>query len=118
MLVLVLTAQFALATPLRPNLKKLLSQPPPDRHEYIPARAGWDGPELKDLQDNLYVERYSPEASARAVRAGLIAAAVPDWRAVLVIAALILVLRYVGKATEEREQASNHQPTTEMPKAA
>ena len=113
-----LCATFAQATPIKPDLKKLLSQPQPRKQEYIPARAGWDGPELPAVQSNIYMEHYGAEASSRAVRASLVAAAVPDWRAVLAVVAAILLLRRLRKATPEEAPASYHEPGTDIPRAA
>ena len=113
--VIFLCATFAHATPIKPDLKKLLAQPAPRKQEYIPARAGWDGPELRMTNTEI---GYVPEASNRAARASLLAAAVPDWRAALAIILVILLLRRLRKASPDEAPASHHQPTADIPRAA
>jgi hypothetical protein len=106
------------ATPIKPDLKKLLAQPVPKAPVYIPARAGWDGPEQKPPQESIYFQRYGPQASARAMRANLLAAAVPDWRTVLGLVALIFLLRRLRKASPEQHDASDQKSSAEIPRAA
>lgn len=100
------------ATPIRLDLKKVLAQPQPEPPAFIPARAGWDGPETPAADvANAYTLHYGPQASANALRQSLIAAAVPDWRAVVAIVVMIFVLRRVRKATSDRAETSYEQPT-------
>ncbi len=106
------------ATPIKPDLKKLLSQPQAKTPEYIPARAGWNGPEQREPSENIYVQRFGPTASARAVRASLMAAAMPDWRVVLGLVLAIFLLRRVRKASPVEVAASHQQPPAEVPRAA
>ncbi len=106
------------ATPIKLDLKKLLAQPQPKKLDYIPARAGWDGPEQRPPESNVYLQRYAPAASAHAMRASLLAAAVPDWRAVLGLIALIFVLRWTRKASRGEVPSSQQQPPVNEPRAA
>src|SRR5690242_11529260 len=55
------------ASPIRPDLKKLLSQPIEQMPQYVPARAGWNGPEISSARTapNPTFESLSPAASAR-----------------------------------------------------
>jgi len=106
------------ATPIKPNLKKLLAQPAPKKPAYIPARAGWDGPEQRAPEPNLYTQRYAPQASARAARASLLAAAIPDWRAVLAVILVIFLLRRLRRASPDETAASHQRPQADVPRAA
>jgi len=98
------------ATPIRPDLKKLLSDPPTQRQQFAPARAGWSGPEAippSEQPPNPSMERFSPQASRRAVREQLRELLTPDWRAIGGIALVILLLRMLrARATKEEQTAS------------
>jgi len=94
---------LAAATPIKPDLKKLLNQPPP-RH-FIPARAGWYGPESQPSANanfNPTLEAYGPAGTARSLRAALAAAFIPDPKAVVAIAVLILLMRILRIQNERR----------------
>ncbi len=106
------------ATPIKLDLKKLLAQPQPKKLDYVPARAGWDGPEQRPPESNVYLQRYAPAASSHALRASLLAAAVPDWRAVLGLIALILFLRKTRKASSDEVPPSQQEPPANIPRAA
>lgn len=108
----------ARATPIKLDLKKLPAQPEPKKSEYIPARAGWNGPEQHSAESNLYTQRYGPEATSRALKASLLAAAVPDWRTVLGLIAVIFLLRRLRKVSLTEAPASHQRPPAEDPRAA
>jgi hypothetical protein len=100
------------ATPIRPDVQRLLAAPPAPA-QFVPARAGWHGPEtpapVRGLNGQL--DRAS---SARAVRASLLAAAIPDPWAVLAIGAAILLLRWM-RLKGGRQQLSRSLPEQESP---
>jgi hypothetical protein len=82
------------ATPLQPDVRrmaKLAAQPQP---HFVPARAGWDGPE-QPRNAAPDADPYAVVMAQRAARASLVAAAIPDWRAVFLFAAAILLLRWL-----------------------
>ena len=99
--ILVLAAVLALAltasaTPIRPDIRKLVAEPSQETIQFAPARAGWNGSEaaVNNAQfTNPAVERLTPAAAAREVRASMLALAVPDWRILAAIVGLIVVLR-------------------------
>jgi hypothetical protein len=109
---LVLTAVKAQATPIRPDIRKIVDQPQQDGSaQFIPARAGWDGPEMASGRSpavNPSLEAMAGSGLARARRAELITAATPDPRAILAIAALIFLLRLLKKQDEKRASATVH----------
>ena len=93
------------ATPIQPDLRKLISEPQQDwTAQFMPARAGWEGPEMAQnpQRSNPTLEMYSAAASAHARRAALLEAAIPDPRAVLGIIAVIFLLRLLRRREEER----------------
>jgi hypothetical protein len=99
-----LAAVQAYATPIRPDIRKLVTQPQQDATaQAVPARAGWDGPEMAaGQQERISLESFSAERLARAQRAELMAAATPDPRAILGIVAVIFLLRLLRQQEEKR----------------
>jgi hypothetical protein len=92
---LFLAAVNADATPLRPDIRKLVAQPR-ETMQFAPARAGWDGPET--ARDDAGAggptsAQLTMAAAQRSSRAALLTAALPDPRAVIAIVAAILMLR-------------------------
>ena len=119
MLVLILVA-VAAATPIQPNLEKLLSKPHSAQQWFEPARAGWDGPETDDSglsRSSSILEKFGPAETARVARASFLAAAVPDPRIWASLGALILLLRRRQRATPKPSEAS-HSSTVEVGRAA
>ena len=98
----------ATATPIRPDLKQLLAEPQATQ-PFVPARAGWHGPETPPPPP-----RAQAEAASRAVRASLWAAAIPDPWAVLAIALAILFLRWM-RLSPGRQQLSPPIAEEELP---
>jgi len=81
------------ATPIRPNLERILAQPQ-ESVQFPMARAGWDGPPASaQVASSPTLDQLGPEASARAAQQSLKAAAIPDYRAVAGILLIILLLR-------------------------
>ncbi len=105
----------AFATPKRLDLKKLLAQPQQKRQEFIPARAGWDGPE-RVVRPNSYVQHM--EASTRDGGAEWMAVLLPDWRIAMLLGAAIIVLRQFRRTTPEPQEASYQQPPADTIRAA
>lgn len=91
----------AAATPIRPDVQRLLASPPTPT-QFIPARAGWHGPETPAPVQAIKGQ-IGGASSGRAVRASLLAAAIPDPWAVLAIVAAILLLRWM-RLKENRQQ--------------
>ena len=106
---LFLAAVNADATPLRPDIRKLVAQPR-DRVQFAPARAGWDGPETASgaasgLEPTAI--DVTQTAAQRASRAAVLTAALPDPRAIVAIVAAILMLRVLRWRHEiERRRAA------------
>ena len=97
-----------MAIPIRPDLGKMLKQHEQRNRQFDPAQAGWNGPEMQRLQDvapNPVLEAYGPAATARSVRAALMAAAIPDPKAVVAIAVLIILMRILRQVQDRRKAA-------------
>ena len=90
---LFLAATQSEATPIRPNVKKLLSQPEQTEIHLGPARAGWNGPEIAQSSDPSSLALFGTATDAQEVRESLISAFIPDPRAVAFLLAVILLLR-------------------------
>lgn len=96
-----LAALPAQATPIRPDVQRLLAEPQTPS-QFVPARAGWHGSETP-APPRVAQGQLDGAASARAVRASLLAAAIPGPWAVLAIAAAILLLRWM-RLNRDRQQ--------------
>jgi hypothetical protein len=99
-------AMSAGATPIRPDIKKLVAEPSQETIQFAPARAGWNGSEtaVNNAQfSNPSVERLTPAAAAREVRASMLALAIPDWRILVAIVVLIIVLRTSRRKLKPRK---------------
>ena len=99
LVLLVLAAVMpSFATPIRPDVRKILSRSEESVRFPGLARAGWDGPQVSpssSVELNPTLERIGPAASAREAQASLKASAVPDYRAVAGILLTILLLRRI-----------------------
>lgn len=98
------------AVPVKPNLEKTLQQQEQRRRTFIPAQAGWNGPEMQRPQDadpNPVLEAYGPAATVRSIRASLVAAAIPDPKAVVAIAVIIILMRTMITLRERRQHEAN-----------
>ncbi|HET8666434.1 MAG TPA: hypothetical protein VFM10_00550 [Terriglobales bacterium] len=98
-----LAVMRAEATPIRPDVRRVLAQPQSSPAQFAPARAGWDGPEMPKSPQmvNTTYEKLSPATNARMVRQSLIAAFLPDYRALAAIALVILLLRRIRKTRQQ-----------------
>ena len=113
------------ATPIRPTAKQLLRdlQRPPAM--FVPARVGWDSPHKPIANFNLTMEQYGPQATARAVRASLLVALVPDPTAMAALIFCAFALRWMRmrKSKDENQERQNEAspapaPELLLPKAA
>ncbi|MDT8071099.1 MAG: hypothetical protein ROO76_23320 [Terriglobia bacterium] len=116
-LLLLAFAVPAAATPKRPDLKEMLAQPQAKPDPYIPARAGWDGPE-QNPETTVYFQELAAINSPQANRAALLDLLVPDWRTVVALMAAIFLLRYFRRTTPAASVASHKQPPGDVPRAA
>ncbi len=100
-LLMMLAAMDAEATPIRPDIRKVVTQAQEDSSaSSMPARAGWDGPEMPVTQQA--TAALDAARLAREERAEWIAVATPDPRAILGIVAVIFLLRLLREQDEKR----------------
>jgi hypothetical protein len=116
-LLMLLAAMDAQATPIRPDIREILAQPMEDTTaRYMPARAGWDGPEMRaDQQGATPAMPLRADRLARAERDELIAAATPDPRAILGIVAVIFLLRLLRQQGEKHIRTRSAGSVEEIP---
>jgi hypothetical protein len=101
------------AVPVKPNLEKTLQQQEQRKRVFAPAQAGWNGPEMQRPQDvapNPVLEAYGPAATARSIRASLVAAAIPDPKAVIAIATIIILMRLMRTVSERKQKKATVVP--------
>ncbi len=98
------------ATPIHPDVRKVLARPTESPADFAPARAGWDGPETpKGIQTlNTTYEQLGPAATARKVHQSLLAAFVPDYR---VLGSLLLMMMLLRRIVVRRRTVSLAQVT-------
>jgi hypothetical protein len=99
-----LAAIDAHATPIRPDIRKLVTEPQQDSTaRFLPARAGWQGPEMPRQQAlNPALQGFDAASYARAWRAAFWAAATPEPTAVLGIVGVIFLLRTLRAREQKR----------------
>ncbi len=97
------------ATPIRPNIRKLVTEnqtAPSERSGASPARAGWDGPEMRPAAIHTN-PALDPAVTLRSNKAALITAAVPDPRAVLAVVVVIFLMRSLRKIQEKQKPTAD-----------
>jgi hypothetical protein len=113
-------AAVAAATPIQPDLQKLLSRPHSAQEWVEPARAGWDGPETESSapsRASFALDRFGSAETQRVARASFLAAVVPDLRIWACLGALVLLLRKLRRTTPKPFEASEPS-TVEVGRAA
>lgn len=92
------------ATPIRPDIRKLVANVDDSTAQAQPARAGWDGPELPRNDMARLDPALDPQVTLRANKAALIAAAIPDARAVLCVGIVILLMRLLKRLQADQKR--------------
>jgi hypothetical protein len=95
------------ADSIEPDLKKILREAEKPKQPFVPARVGWNGPEVSNSQHspNPIYERLRP-ATPDAVRAELLAVLIPDWRIFAAFAVSILGIRLLKSSIESQRKAA------------
>ena len=82
------------AVPIKPDIKKMVQQPPPRTGDYAPARAGWDGPEnARPMAPAALAAKETVAQESAGLRHSLAGVLFPDPRILAAIAIAILGLR-------------------------
>jgi len=112
---------FANATPIEPTAKQILKEMQRPQIPFVPARVGWESAQPA-VHFNLTLEQYGPQATARAVRASLLAVLMPDPMVAASLLFCIFALRWIRmrkQTTAEPQRAETAEtPHLQMPRAA
>jgi hypothetical protein len=89
---------------MKPDIKVLLKEAQRPAPHFVPARAGWNGPEEKSavITPNPTYEALRKERSPAELREQFLSLAVPDWRILLGIATLITMMRMMADGRHRR----------------
>lgn len=101
-LFIVLAAGEANATPIRPDIRKVVSESRSRPAPMVPARAGWNGPEMQPATRT--IPALDPALTLRSNKAAILAAAIPDPRALFAVAIVIILMRALKKINEEQKR--------------
>ena len=104
-LFILFAAGEANATPIRPDIRKVVKESQSRPAPMVPARAGWNGPEIQP--EARLIPALDPALTLRANKAALLAAAIPDPRALFAVAIIIILMRTLKRieAEQRRRQA-------------
>jgi hypothetical protein len=85
----------AFALPMKPDIRVLLQEAHKPQQRFVPARAGWNGPEERSsvTEPNLTYETLRAERTPAEMRRQFFATALPDWRILAAICGLIAAMR-------------------------
>jgi hypothetical protein len=118
-----LASGHAHASPIQPDIRRLVEEPQGPPQKFEPARAGWNGPESASPAGGTTRELLQA-AQVRAVRRTLALAVIPDPKALGAIFLLIVLLRKM-RITRERKPEAPSTPSApaigaewQMPQAA
>jgi hypothetical protein len=117
-LIILIVAAPLSATPIRPTAKQILQDARPAGENFIPARAGWNGPENQTANSaNPLMQRFRPAAQTQASRESLLALLMPDFRLWTMLAGVILALRLLHQRSQRRplRPVLLEQPPAEQP---
>lgn len=112
---------LASATPIEPTAKQVLNEMQRQQIPFVPARVGWDSAKPA-VQFNLTLEQYGPQATARAVRASLLAVLMPDPMVAASLLFCIFALRWIRMRRQAvvvpQPVVANEAHQLELPRAA
>ena len=102
---LVLSSVESQATPIKPDVQKLLRQSQQTQKPFIPARAGWNEPtSAATVVRNPVLESVAGDHMRQEFRETLTAVATPDPWIVLALATLVLLMRKLRSIEAQRNR--------------
>ncbi|MCU1311976.1 MAG: hypothetical protein JWO20_3101, partial [Candidatus Angelobacter sp.] len=106
---ILLSAVPIYALPIKPKIEDVIKEAKKPPEKFVPARAGWNGPEEKSAiaAPNTTYDRLRKSMSPEAARLQLLQAAKPDWRLLLCVTGVIFFWRY--KLAREHSSAPRQQ---------
>ena len=93
------------ASPIEPTAKQLVKELERPPMQFVPARVGWNQSQPQAPDFNLTFEQYGPQATARAVRASILAALTPDPVAIAALLFCAFALRWM-QVRKKKEAAA------------
>jgi len=106
-LFVILAVGEANATPIRPDIRKVVAESQTRPPQMPSARAGWNGPEMRP--ESRTIAALDPAITLRSNKAALITAAIPDPRALFAVAIIIILMRTLKRVQDEQK---DRQPAT------
>lgn len=100
-LILSALALPAAASPIYPNIQKVVKESEASPAQFVPARAGWDGAETP--KDQIRTD-LDATAILRGNKAALLTAAIPDPRAIFAVILVIILMRMLRRIQEQQRQ--------------
>jgi hypothetical protein len=84
------------ALPIKPKIEDVIKEAKKPPEKFVPARAGWNGPEEKSAisAPNATYDGLRKSMSPEAARSQLLQAAKPDWRLMLAVVGVIFFWRF------------------------
>ena len=101
---LVLSSAESHATPIRPDLQKMLKQSEQAQQPFIPARAGWTESSTVTVPRNPVLDSVFGDRMRQELRQELAMIATPDPFLVLALATLILLMRKLRSIEAKRHR--------------
>ncbi len=102
---LVLSSVESQATPIKPDVQKLIRQSQQTEHPFIPARAGWNEPtSATTVVRNPVLESVAGDHMRQEFRETLTAVATPDPWIALSLATLIVLMRKLRSIEARRSR--------------
>lgn len=111
-LIVIALALPAAASPIYPNIRKVVKESEAQHVQFAPARAGWEGAEMP--RDTVHAELDSA-VTLRANKAALLTAAIPDLRAIVAVVLVIFLMRLLRRIQEQQRQQLATGTPIEMP---
>ena len=91
----------AAASPIYPNIRKVVKESEAKPMPFAPARAGWQGAEMpRDPVNNA----LDSAVTLRANKAALLTAAIPDVRAIFAVVLVIVLMRLLRRVQEQQRR--------------
>lgn len=103
LLFIVLSSIDSQATPIKPDVQKMLQQSQRSRQPFIPARAGWSDSAVSSAAVNPALQSIAQDHLRREFQETLAAIATPDPWLVVALAAVIILMRKLRSMEAERK---------------
>jgi len=113
---LMISAVESHATPIRPDLQKLIKQSEQGKQMFIPARVGWTEPVAASVTVNPLLESLAGEKLRQNLREELATIATPDPWIALALTTLIFLMRKL-RSIERKRTAVAQVITMPLPEA-